>query len=73
MFVIHNETRLGSMFFCRRYDHEWTVSNFIGAGVGVVIVVVSSKVGHIRWLRLDSRVVANRGEETCIKRKGSID
>ena len=49
------------------------MSNFIGASAGVVIVVVSSKVGHVRWLRLDSRVVANRGEETCIKRKRSID
>jgi len=48
------------------------VSNFIGAGPGLVIVVVSGNVGHVQWLRSDSRVAANRGEETCIKRKRSI-
>ena len=73
MFVIDNETESGSVFFCHHYDHEQTVSNFIGAGAGVVIVVVSGKVGHVQWLRLDSRVVANRGEETCKERKRSID
>jgi len=63
---------LGSVIFLSSLRSQVDGVN-IGAGAGVVIVVVSSKVGHVRWLRLDSRVLANRGEEACIKRKRSID
>jgi len=60
------------MFFCRRYDHEWTVSNFIGAGAGVVILSSC----QVRCAMVTFRFEGGSksyGEETCIKRKRSID